>query len=122
MNLTPLQFLPAAELPNEPINRLDRYQLIDRIVQNFWARWHLEYLTTLQVRYRWQTKGEDATLIKPGLIVLIKDDNLAPLQWPLGIVEEVFPNKDGVVRRASVRTKQGIFQRPTVRLCPLPTQ
>ncbi|XP_044727788.1 uncharacterized protein LOC123291538 [Chrysoperla carnea] len=122
LNLTPLQFLPAADLTNESINRLNRYQLIDRLVQSFWARWHLEYLTTLQVRQKWQTKTSDDNVIRPGLIVLIKEDNVAPLQWPLGVIEEIFPNKDGVVRRASVRTKQGICQRPAVRLCPLPSQ
>jgi hypothetical protein len=31
-------------------------------------------------------------------MVLIKDQNLPPLQWHLGRVSEIFPDNDGVVR------------------------
>ncbi|KAJ8972919.1 hypothetical protein NQ317_012657 [Molorchus minor] len=113
LNLTPLQNLPAVDLTNEPLNRLDRYQLIDRMVQDYWRRWHLEYLTTLQVRERWNTQSNP---IRAGTVVVIKQDGTPPFTWPLGIIEDTFPGKDGIVRVVSVRTKQGSFKRPVVKI------
>lgn len=56
--LTPGHFLVGAPLTSLPdidttviyLNRLDRWQLIQRNVQEFWKRWTHEYLTTLQIK------------------------------------------------------------------------
>ncbi|KAJ8963855.1 hypothetical protein NQ317_010753 [Molorchus minor] len=106
----------AVDLTNEPLNRLDRCQLIDRMVQDYWRRWHLEYLTTLQVRERWNTQSNP---IRAGTVVVIKQDGTPPFTWPLGIIEDTFPGKDGIVRVVSVRTKQGSFKRPVVKFKPV---
>lgn len=45
-----------------------------------------------------------------------------PLQWPIGRIVEIFPDKDGVVRVVAVKTRTGRFKRPVVKVCPLPTQ
>lgn len=55
LTLTPLTKLPANDLTAININRLDRYQIIDRMVQDFWKRWHAEYLHNLQIRETWNT-------------------------------------------------------------------
>lgn len=60
--------------------------------------------------------------IKVGMIVILMKENAPPLFWPLGIIEEVYPGTDGVVRVASIKTKSGTYKRPVVRLCPLPSQ
>ncbi|KAI5715262.1 hypothetical protein M8J77_013351 [Diaphorina citri] len=49
-------------------------------------------------------------------------DNCSPLMWPVGVITEVFPGKDGTVRVASVRTPRGDYRRPVCKLAPLPTQ
>ncbi|KAB0805149.1 hypothetical protein PPYR_02119, partial [Photinus pyralis] len=36
--------------------------------------------------------------IKPGALVILKEENLPPLQRRLGRVEKTFPGNDGVVR------------------------
>nr|CAI5841991.1 unnamed protein product [Callosobruchus analis] len=76
-------------------------------------RWHKEYLTKLQRRPIWLKPAEN---IKPNTVVLIKEDNLAPLQWKLGRVIEVCPGSDKKVRVVKLRTKDGIFTRPITKI------
>ncbi|GFW07489.1 hypothetical protein TNCV_3916221 [Trichonephila clavipes] len=45
-------------------------------------------------------------------MVLVKEDNLPPLQWSLGRVVQVFPGDDGAVRVVDVKTQRGQFRRP----------
>ncbi len=50
-------------------------------------------------------------------IVLIVDENSPRCSWPLGRVTEVRPNKDGYVRRASLKTKSGTtLERPASKI------
>uniref|UniRef100_A0A8D9B3Q3 Integrase catalytic domain-containing protein n=1 Tax=Cacopsylla melanoneura TaxID=428564 RepID=A0A8D9B3Q3_9HEMI len=119
LNLTDLKHIPANYVANENPNRLTRFQLLDHIVQSFWRRWSNEYLTELQVRHKWNLSIKN---LEPGIVVIIKQENCSPLMWPVGVITEVFPGKDGVVRVASVRTSRGVYQRPVCKLAPLPTQ
>lgn len=117
---TPIQHLPAYPMDTENINLRDRKRLLDQLVQSYWKRWHLDYLHTLQVKQKWNTPALPVAI---GTVVLVHQDDVPPLRWPLGVIQEVFPGKDGVIRVASVRTQNGaIFKRPVVKLCPLPTQ
>ncbi|GFS58551.1 integrase catalytic domain-containing protein [Trichonephila clavipes] len=54
--------------------------------------------------------------------VLVKQDNLPPLQWSLGRVVQVFPGDDGAVRVVDVKTQRGQFRRPITKCCLLPTE
>lgn len=119
LTLTPLSSIPASDLTETNINRLDRFQLIDRMVQDFWKRWHSEYLTSLQTRQRWNTESYP---VKIGTIVILEQPNIPPLQWPIGIIEQVYIGKDNVIRVVDVRTKYGKYKRPAIKVCPLPTQ
>lgn len=89
------------------------------MVTSFAKRWKTEYLYQLQIRGKWNTQQNP---IKIGNIVIILTDNTPPLHWPLGVVVAVYPGDDGVIRVASVKTTTGIYKRPVVRLCPLPSQ
>lgn len=42
--------------------------------------------------------------IEKGDIVMIKNENTPRLTWPLGLVTEVYPGSDGLVRSVSVKT------------------
>lgn len=119
LKITPLSVIPALDFSNDNINRLTRFQLLDRLMQSFWKRWSLEYLTQLQAREKWSSHSPP---IKPGMLVLMRQENAAPLNWPTGIVSEVYPGNDGIVRVALVRTPRGEFRRAVCNLCPLPTQ
>lgn len=119
LTLEPLTALPDRDLTSVPINRLKRWQLIQRLQQDFWARWHLEYLHTLQQKHKWNVDSARSKLGK-GTLVLIKNDLLPPLKWSLARIVDTHPGSDGVVRVATVRTANGTFKRPLVKLCPLP--
>jgi hypothetical protein len=119
LTLAPLTCLPEPDLLSIELNRLSRWQLLQRMHQSFWNRWHWEYLHTLQQRSKWNSASAKVT---PGTLVLIKNDQVPPLQWSLGRVEQVHPGRDGVVRVATVKTTNGSIRRPVVKLCPLPSQ
>lgn len=38
------------------------------------------------------------------------------LQWPLGLVVEIFPGKDGVLRSVNVKTSRGVLNRAVQKL------
>ncbi|CAG4981781.1 unnamed protein product [Parnassius apollo] len=117
LTLTPLRYLPAADMDENRLSISTRHKLLDRLVQSFWKRWRMEYLHTLQSRQKWNTATEPLAV---GTVVVLTKENTPPLHWPLGIVEEVFPGSDGVIRIARVKTTVGSYLRPVIRLCPLP--
>ncbi|CAG7716870.1 unnamed protein product, partial [Allacma fusca] len=58
--------------------------------------------------------------LKEGAIVLIKEENLPPLNWRMGRVIKVHPDENNRVRVATIRTSQGEMKRPVVKLALLP--
>ncbi|XP_058811209.1 uncharacterized protein LOC131676099 [Topomyia yanbarensis] len=55
----PLLAVPEPDLDHIPENRLDLWQKMQRLTQHFWKRWHNEYLSTLQLRYKWSTVNQN---------------------------------------------------------------
>ncbi|GFW36983.1 hypothetical protein TNCV_5018811 [Trichonephila clavipes] len=43
-------------------------------------------------------------------LVLLKDPNTKPLDWPMGRILEVFPGSDGLVKVVNVKTSTGILK------------
>ncbi|KAK2578264.1 hypothetical protein KPH14_000887 [Odynerus spinipes] len=115
----PLTAVPEHDFSPVPLTRLSRWQLLQRIQQDFWKRWSREYLHTLQQRTKWL---EPSSPVSPGLLVLIKEDHLPPQRWLIGRIIALFPGPDGVARVADVRTSSGTLRRPLCKLCPLPSQ
>lgn len=123
--LTPGHFLIGDSLTTtaEPslmdiqFNRLSRWQRVQRMQQDFWVRWSNEYLPELQERVKWKTQQSNIQL---GTLVLIKEDNLPPLQWSVGRIAELHPGADNVVRVVTVKTSTGHFKRAIQRICPFP--
>lgn len=76
--LTPSHFLNELVLvlllygdqPKLPENRLNRFQLLQRIRNNFCNRWSAEYLLQLQERKKWMNPCENFVV---GQLVLVKD-------------------------------------------------
>ncbi|XP_024870324.1 uncharacterized protein LOC112453674 [Temnothorax curvispinosus] len=117
LTMEPLVSVPTQDVTPLPMNRLSRWQLVQRIHQDFWKRWHQEYLHTLQQRPKWWTSVNPLGV---GALVLLKDANMPPLRWRRGRVEALHPGSDGVPRVATVRVADGTITRPLVKLCPLP--
>jgi hypothetical protein len=68
----PLVLLLTTNLTDVKSNRLSRWQLYQ---QQFWKRWSADYLNELQQRQRWQKPTPN---LRPGEVVLLKDDNTIP--------------------------------------------
>ncbi|XP_065094989.1 uncharacterized protein LOC135716095 [Ochlerotatus camptorhynchus] len=100
-------------------NTLSRYQLIQKRKQSFWRRWSCEYITGLQKRSKW---NKTPTLLREGLLVIMKDDNLPPQTWKLGRIIKTHPGNDGVVRVVTVRTNNGTYKRSTTQIAVLPIE
>ena len=49
-------------------------------------------------------------------VVYIVDPNKPREGWLLGIVEEVYPSKDNLVRTALIRSKGNVYKRPITSL------
>ena len=79
----------------------------------FWRKWSDTYLKGLpHVVSRFKKHGT----LKVGSIVMVREDGLPKLKWPLGIVEEVFPGRDGLVRALRIRMAKGSFLKPIQKL------
>ena len=114
---TPLTSLPEPSLQDVPQNHLSRWQRLQQMLQHIWHRWSLDYINGLQQRNKWKVQREN---LKPGQVVLVKDNNLPPLSWKLGVIKNVFVGNDGLVRVVEVKTKSGMFKRAVNRLVVLP--
>ena len=123
--LTPGHFLVGKSLTSFPEgdvteiseNRLDLWQKITRIRQMFWKRWTVSYLNQLQNRPKWLKNNPNLNVND---LVILKEENTTPLNWPLARIIEICPGKDNRVRVVKVLTKNGVFTRPITKLCPLP--
>lgn len=109
--------VPEYEVEDISLNRLSRWQSIQKVSQTFWKRWSNDYLHTLQQREKWCKLSPN---IKVGDLVLLKSNLSRPLQWPRGRIEAVHPGTDNVVRVVTVRTHNGLFKRPVNKICPFP--
>ena len=89
-------------------------------MSTFWNRWQAEYLSQLQGRLRWSKSSPRK--ITPGTFVLIKEDNVPPMQWPLSRITETHLGKDNVIRVVSVKTARSIVKRPMTKICILANQ
>ena len=129
--LTPSHFLigrPAglpAGLGDSHFTAVDliaRKDVLDGQLNEFWQRWSEEYVKGLPV-----CSGPNVQeLVKVGTVVLVREDGLPRLRWPTGVIQAVFPGKDGLIRAVEVKTARGVFKRPVQRLhileasCDLP--
>ncbi|XP_018358512.1 PREDICTED: uncharacterized protein LOC108758196 [Trachymyrmex cornetzi] len=117
---TALNGLPGSDLSNINENKLLRWQRLEQTRQHFWRRWSNEYLNSLQARTKWMiNKGTQLSIDQ---LVLIKQQNLPPLQWVLGRVQEIHPGPDGIARAATVKTVKGSYTRPLAKLAILPIE
>lgn len=72
----PLIARPDADLSNSKLNRLTRWQLVQRMHQDFWKVWSQDYLNTVRQRNKWR---EGKTDVEVGDMVVTRRENLPPL-------------------------------------------
>lgn len=106
-------------LQNSKLSALKRYHCIQFIQQQFWSRWQNEYIKQLQLRSKW---NRPLTNLQENDLVLLKDENTAPLKWPIGRIVQVIQGDDGRVRVVMVKTSEGIHKRTITKVCKLPIE
>ncbi|UYV70976.1 hypothetical protein LAZ67_8001295 [Cordylochernes scorpioides] len=91
----------------------NRWQLIQKSMNHFWTRWSQEYVSQLQQRSKWCKPQPN---IKEGSLVLIKNEQQPPLPWKIKRISKVFPGDDARIRVVEVKTANGTYRRPIVKL------
>ncbi|XP_055634113.1 uncharacterized protein LOC129774405 [Toxorhynchites rutilus septentrionalis] len=101
----------------QQMSALSRWNYVQRLAQDFRARWQSEYVLSLQRMAKWQASSPNVAV---GDFVLLVDDHEKPQQWPLGRILELFPGSDGLVRVVSVKTGNNTFRRDVRKLRRFP--
>ena len=117
--LTPAHFLlgkmvheqSRLEGMSSPLSDVDLKDLFEAradALGNFWRLWSDAYLKSLPpLVSRFRVRGAP----KVGSVVMIRNDAVPRFQWPLGVIEETFRGRDGLIRSARVRTQRGSVDR-----------
>jgi hypothetical protein len=83
------------------------------IAENFWKKFVKFYLPELQRRVKWTDVNPN---LKPGDLVMLMDVLTPRNLWPIGLVQSVDIGRDGLVRSVKVKTKDGVYARPVVKI------
>ena len=120
--LTPAHFLlgrsggfysrASEETSPDPESLGLRWQLCQSVLQQFWSKWSTEYIRNLP-QVAGSVKGGQ---VQVGSLVLVQGETRHRLSWPIGVVKQVFPGRDGVVRAAEIKTSKGLLTRSIQRL------
>ena len=110
--LTPGHFLfgqPLCALPDpffsfRSTSLLRRWDLCQNFVRHFWQRWSSKYLLMLNKFNKWHHPSRNI----PVEDIILKEDSLVPMKWPLAKIIEVYPEKDGLVRVTTMKTATGM--------------
>ncbi|XP_035220808.1 uncharacterized protein LOC118193777 [Stegodyphus dumicola] len=119
--LTPSNFLQdVKEIVTADLDHLDRNKLVKRerycqeLREQFRRRFWKEYLGQLV-----QKAGTSDKIFKVGEVVLVGSENQKRINWPLAVIEELYPGRDGHVRVVKVKTPLGHLVRPVQKIYPL---
>ena len=122
--LTPAHFLisrphfvqiPITESTTAVTGRDLRDKEIARAIMlnEFWSSWTNKYIVNLpSINQGYRSNCR----LKLGSIVLMRDDELPRMSWPLGKIVKLFPGNDGIARTVEVKTSRGNFIRSIQRI------
>ena len=104
---------PPGVFQREDLYCRRRWKRVQYLANQFWQRWKMEYLCSLQQRQRWNKVHENLCIND---IVLVKDESTPRGQWPLGRVIKVYESDDKLVRKVAVRIGEKEYDRPVQKL------
>ena len=103
---------------DETLELKRRQRYIIQCKKGVWKRWQNEYLRSLRERHNMKHKVSRMN-IAVGDVVLIKGEDRRRHKWKLGIVSELYPGRDGVIRAVKLRAGRTYIERPIQHLYPL---
>ncbi|KMQ89080.1 hypothetical protein RF55_11328 [Lasius niger] len=86
-----LNVFAELSLLESPINRLTRWQLLQKMRDHFWERWSQEYLHSFLQRPKWWAANDQ---VRVGWLCLIRSENAPPTRWPLARVTRLGGRSD----------------------------
>ena len=89
-----------------------RLAMRESLLNKFWEIWSNDYIRNLPP---WRGAQGKCNL-REGSVVLVQDDQQPRLRWPLGVITQLFPGRDGVVRTVEVKTASGKLVRSIPRI------
>ncbi|XP_047543335.1 uncharacterized protein LOC125075669 [Vanessa atalanta] len=113
----PLITIPDRDNTDDHITGIERWRLIQKMVNDCWKRWSREYLVLLSQRYKWTTNRTEPEIND---IVIVKEDNVPPAKWILGKIIQKHTGKDNITRVVTIKCKNNFLKRPVSKLCFLP--
>lgn len=122
--LTPFHFTtgrpPAAILTNpatdHTINLNKHWNLIQLLRNKLWKRYFTDYISLLKQHQPLKFKKGSKVNLKPGDIVMVKDQVTFQHYWPLAKVLETHPGTDGIVRTVTVLMNSASYRRASKNL------
>ncbi len=109
----PIEAIPYHDLSSESISTLRRWQLCEALVRHFWKIWHSEYLTSIRKYSKWRRPVNN---LQVGDIVVLREDNVLPSQWPMARIVEAHQGQDGLVQVVKLRTSSGVYTTPLTKV------
>ena len=91
---------PPGQFQNADVYSRKLWRRVQHLANEFWHRWRKEYLIELNSRQKWQRPKRN---LQVNDIVLIIDDSVPRCFWKLAKVSELYPSKDGLVRKVKVQ-------------------
>ena len=105
-----IPFIPNAEIYS---NHRKMFRSCQAYADMIWKRWVTEYLPQNNVRTQWNKSEAN---VQVGDLVWLVDNNVKRSHYKMARIKEIYPAKDGVVRSVLIKTHDGTFKRPVVRL------
>ncbi|XP_076030380.1 uncharacterized protein LOC143018676 [Oratosquilla oratoria] len=91
----------------------EREHVRERKLDRFWKMWSDDYVRNLPPT----VKGSKPNCnMKKGSVVLLGEDNVPRMSWHFGVIIELLPGRDGIVRCVNVKTAKGVLCRPVQKL------
>ena len=117
----------ATLIPEEDPDNIDdrnlrkRQKYIIKCKEALYYRWQQEYLRALRERHNME---KNRNVIEPavGDLVVIKGEERNKGKWKTGIIEQLYPGQDGIVRVVRVRGVKNQIERAVQHLYPLELQ
>lgn len=122
--LTPNHFLllsssgavqPAVRPTDEGAALRTNWKHIQVMLDRFWNRWLREYLPVIARQPKWFKK---VIPINVGDLVIVVNEGTRN-SWTRGRIIQVYPGRDGQVRRADIQTAAGVMRRPATKIAVL---
>ncbi len=104
---------PLFECQNVPKMYHRQAQFLARL---FWKRWLKEYIPSLQWRQKWFMPERN---LEVGDVVFMCNEGFPRGKWPIAKVIEAHKDSDGLVRKVTIRDKNGPKIRPITKLALL---